>query len=458
MENTLIERNPGKEARRDRWNLTMFIISYVLNNLVSGVLYDTYVNYLQEVSVSIATSFWAFYGYATFISAAVLLLVPKTGYKKLLLFCAVACTSALFCVVYLDWQFMLYATTLLALTGVQLHYIMLAPYVAAYTASAGKNNIDWYTRTYYMGYIGYFLTTYLGGVFVVKMFSLRAGVTYEAAKELTAYIADVSPALKSAYIQGNEDVLVVTGILAALCIVPVLLIREKKEDYASVAAEAEKDHRSLTEKGRDVLAVLFRKDAAIYLGYWTIISFAMGLFTSYYTVFLNRNLHIDKATSSLLVSISYAAIVLFMLFTPMVVKKLGTVGTICFTVIGSVPFMLMIANGDAFGGAMIPAVGFALFMRAGLANLGSPAESALSMSVVPASLRPAYTSLVNFLAGFVSILSGTFTGKILFVTQEGYRTAYYIAAVLYLLAACLLFFGLRKYKRTAEVAGEEAQP
>ena len=62
-----------------------------------------------------------------------------------------------------------------------------------------------------------------------------------------------------------------------------------------------------------------------------------------------------------------------------------------------------------------------------------------------------YTSLVNFLAGFVSILSGTFTGKILFVTQEGYRTAYYIAAVLYLLAACLLFFGLRHYNRTAEV-------
>ena len=118
----------------------------------------------------------------------------------------------------------------------------------------------------------------------------------------------------------------------------------------------------------------------------------------------------------------------------------------------------MIANGNAFGGAMIPAVGFALFMRAGLANLGSPAESALSMSVVPASLRPAYTSLVNFLAGFVSILSGTFTGKILFVTQEGYRTAYYIAAVLYLLAACLLFFGLRKYNRTAEASGEEAQP
>ena len=80
--------------QRETRNLILFIISYILNNLVSGILYDTYVNYLQEVSLSIATSFWAFYGYATFISAALLLLVPKTGYKKLLLFCSGACTAA----------------------------------------------------------------------------------------------------------------------------------------------------------------------------------------------------------------------------------------------------------------------------------------------------------------------------------------------------------------------------
>ena len=93
--------NPTLQQRDNR-NLILFIISYTLNNLVSGVLYDTYVNYLQEVSLPIATSFWSFYGYATFISAAALLLVPKTGYKKLLLFCAVACTAAFFSVLWID--------------------------------------------------------------------------------------------------------------------------------------------------------------------------------------------------------------------------------------------------------------------------------------------------------------------------------------------------------------------
>lgn len=437
---------------REKRNLILFIISYVLNNLVSGILYDTYVNYLQEVSLEIATSFWAFYGYATFISALLLLLVPKTGYKLPLLFCAAACTSALFSVVFLDTAGVLYVTTLLALTGVQLHYIMLAPFVAAYTSHIGNRDIDWYTRTYYMGYVGYFLTTYLGGVFTVKMFSLHAGVTYAAAKELTAYIADVSPVLRAAYLQGNKDVLLITGVLSALCIPPVLLIREERTDYAALRQE---DRKSLRERARDVAAVLFRRDALLYLVYWAIVSFAMGLFTSYYTVFLNRNLHIDRATSSLLVSVSYAAIVVFMLFTPVVVKKLGAVSTICVSMLLSIPFMLLIANGDAFGRAMVPVVGIALFMRAGLANLSSPADSALCMYIAPKPLRPAYTSVVNCLAGIVSIVSGNFTGQILFRDQEGYRTAYYIAAGLYLAATLIVFFGLRKYNHVSK--GEELQ-
>lgn len=84
------------EERRDKRNIVYFIISYVINNLASGVLYDTFVNYLQEAQTSIATSFWAFYGYASFISAALLLLVPKIGYKKLLLFCSLSTACAFF--------------------------------------------------------------------------------------------------------------------------------------------------------------------------------------------------------------------------------------------------------------------------------------------------------------------------------------------------------------------------
>ncbi len=113
------------EERRDKRNIVYFIISYVINNLASGVLYDTFVNYLQEAQTSIATSFWAFYGYATFISAPLLLLVPKIGYKKSYYFLFTFNGMCLFGAVCMDFTWALYIATLLALTGLQLHFIML---------------------------------------------------------------------------------------------------------------------------------------------------------------------------------------------------------------------------------------------------------------------------------------------------------------------------------------------
>ena len=408
--------SPG---RRKIWNITMFIISYALNNLVSGIIYDTYVNYMQEMARSVATSFWAFYGYATFISALMLLLIPKTGYKKLLVFCSASCAAALLSAVFMQTESVFFLTTLLALVGIQLHYIMLAPYVAVFTDQS--NNIDWYTRAYYLGYLGYFLTTYLGGVLTVKMFSLRAGVTYQAAKTLTEHVDTMAPGLREHYLQGNRDVLLLVAVLALVGLIPVLLIREEREDHCIAISEQVPWRQRL----REMRQALLQRDAVIYLIYWVLISFGMGLFTSYYSIFLNRNLHIDRATSSLLVSLSYLAIVLFLLFTPAVVRRFGQIVTLGGVAMLSVPFMLLIANGDRFGQFMVPVVGIALFMRSGLINLSSPVDSALSMELVPRQLRPAFASMINLAAGLASILSGWFTGNVLFVEQEGYRTAYY---------------------------------
>lgn len=429
--------------RRNTWNIVMFIISYSISNLVSGIIYDTYVNYMQEVARSVATSFWAFYGYATFLSALLLLLVPKVGYRCLLLFSVGSCAVALLAAVFLQAEPLFFLTTLLSLVGIQLHYVMLSPYIAAFTDHS--NQIDWYTRTYYAGYLGYFLTTYLGGVLTVKMFSLRAHVSYTTAKALTEHMETLTPALQESYLQGTRHVLLLTALLALLGLLPVLLMREQPEDYRSMETE----HVPWRQRLQEMRHALLHRDALIYLTYWVLISFGMGLFTSYYTIFLNRNLHIDRATSSLLVSLSYLAIVVFLLFTPRVVKRFGQITTLGGVALLSVPFMLLIANGDRFGRFTVPVVGVALFLRSGLINLSSPIDSALSMELVPPALRPAFSSIINLAAGLASILSGWFTGHILFVQQEGYRTAYYIASAIYVVACVLLLTGLRKYNRVS---------
>lgn len=428
------------KTKRSKRNLILFIISYTLSNLISGILYDSYVNYLQEVHSSIAMSFWAFYGYSTFIAAVLLLLVHFLGYKRLLMWCTVSSALAFYAIIFIKWKFIFTVATILALSGVQLHYVILAPFIATYTSSLQKENINWYSRAYYMGYIGYFITTFLGGFLTVKFFSMRAGIGFDAAKNLTKNISEMSASTYAMYMKGSEDVFILTAILATLAIIPIKLIKEEKSDYWKL----EITENNIIDRTRTQFKLFFNKDALVYIAYWSVISFAMGLFTSYYTVYLNRNLHIDRATSSLMVSVSYIAMIIFVFLTPICVKKIGTVGTICITVFASIPFMLLIANGERFGGLMIPVVGAALFMRAGMANLSGPAESSLSMEIIPANQRPAYNSLINTLSGLVSIASGIFTGKFLFVNQSGYTYAYYIAAVLYLIAAMILFIGLRK--------------
>ena len=435
------------QSKRDRWNIWMFILSYAISNLVGGMIYDTYVNYLQEVSRSVATSFWAFYGYATFLSALILTLVPRTGYKKLLLFCAVSSVAALLSVIYLNVSCLFSVTTLLSLVGLQLHYIMLAPYIASYTDSS--NNILWYTRTYYIGYMGYFISMFLGGAMTVKLFSVRLHDSYQSAKLLTEYVDHMTPGVKAAYLQGNKDLLLITAVIAALALIPVSLIQE--ETHSSAAVNPAISRKNLISRVSMALKSMLSRDAMIYLTYWLLISFGMGLIISYFTVFLNRNLHIDKATSSFLVSLSYLAIVLFMLFTPYLVRRLGKIVTLGGVALCSIPFLLIIANGDRFGRFTVPMVGIALFMRSGLMNLGSPADSALAMELAPEELRPAFASVLNCATGLASIASGLFTGKILFVVQEGYRTAYYITACVYAAACILILVGLWKYNRTNQV-------
>lgn len=431
------------QNRRHVWNLCMFTVSFVISNLVSGIIYDVYVNYLQEVGRDVAVSFWSYYGYSAFISAALLLLIPKIGYKSLLMFCAVTCTAAIAAILFFDNTYLYAFTTLLALCGLQLHFAILSPYIAAYTDKSNK--IKWYSKVYYIGYSGYFLTTFLGGMVTVKLFSMRGQILYSQAKKMTEYIEDMAPDMYSAYLQGNKDILLLTGIVSALAIIPVLLIKERREDY-QVTEKAEK--LPAGQKIKLFRKAILNKYTIVYLVYWAMINFGMGLFTSYYTVFLNRNLHIDKATASYLVSFSYLALVLFMIFTPYIVKKIGQVNTLGGVSLLSVPFMLIIANGDKFGKFMIPVVGIALFMRSGLVNLSYPVDSSLSMEIVDKELRPVFATVINAVAGLTSVLSGWFTGNILFVTQEGYRTAYYIAAIIYGIACTLLLIGLRKFNWT----------
>ena len=430
------------KLKKNRWNLIMFIISYTINNIISGIVYDVYINYLQDTSESLAKSFWSYYGYSAFVGAFLLLFISKIGYKKIVIFCSLACSVTLIAAAYFKETYIFYISTLFILTGIQLHFSVLSPYIATYAEF--KEKIKWFSRAFYIGYVGFFLSTYLGGYFVVRLFAKYIGKNFHEAKEITATVLEMDSVTKGLYIDSMGKILMISGIISLLALIPAFLIKEEKEDYSY----QKKEKHKLTEI-KSNLKKLMKKNTVVYLIYWGLTNFGMGLFTSYFTVFLNRVLYIDKATSSLLVSISYGVMVIFMLFTDKCVKKFGQVVTLVGTSLMAIPFMLLIAQGDRFGNNMVWVVGISLFMRAGLMNLSSPIDSSFSMEIVEPELRPIYASIINFIAGIASIVSGYFTGKYLFVNLEGYREAYYIAAGIYGVASLIFILNFMKYNRVS---------
>ena len=146
-------------------------------------------------------------------------------------------------------------------------------------------------------------------------------------------------------------------------------------------------------------------------------------------------------------SVQYFSIVLGMLICPIVEKKIGRISTIGITSLLSVPFMLIIANCDKFGTAMIPILSLSFFMRSGLMNLNMPLsyteiiefvdeDKKSTVSGIQSTFRIGLNSLSNFIAGYIMLIpSFSFMG----LTLDGYRIPYYIAGVLYLIAQIILF-------------------
>ncbi|EPZ54127.1 hypothetical protein H477_4311 [[Clostridium] sordellii ATCC 9714] len=74
--------------------------------------------------------------------------------------------------------------------------------------------------------------------------------------------------------------------------------------------------------------------------------------------------------------------------------------------------------------------------------------NSLPMEFVSKNTRPAYNSLIFVAGGVTSIIAGQFTRLFLFKIPGGYSKAYYITAVIYILAAILLItVYTKKYNR-----------
>lgn len=434
------------EEKRCKHNSIMFIITYAVVGLLGGVILDTLVTFLTSspATVGLAESMAIFLGIGFAGGAICLLVVPKTGYKTILSLGIIASIIGLVAITYVKSVAIIGLITGVLFVGVCLFDAILPPYLSCYTSE--KNQQLVFSTAIWTNITGMALATFMGGTLITKRFASRIGMKFSEAKVLTTNTASFNLIQKQAYTNAHKDVLLMFVAVAVVALIPILFIKQVPSDYQEVKKKKEKFNWNIFKNKYVVLFIL----------YSFLIRVGASLICPYFPIFLGK-LGIDRATISWLVTAQYLAMVVFVAVSPWIVKKIGKVGSLGGLALLSIPFMLLIANGQAFGSGMVLAVGIGLFMRSGLMNASQPVQQSLPMEFVSKELRPAYASVIFVASAAAQFIAGFFAKGILFKFENGYSIAYYVTAVIYIIAAIMLIMIFTKKYNRSKVTDDEVE-
>lgn len=422
--------------KRESFNSIMFIILYCFIGVLNGVLFDVLMTFLQLTSSEIANSFSSFLGIASFIGACLIFLVPRTGYKKLMLVGPIIAAASLLNIIFLNEQYLKGVSVLMLITGLTMFDVILGPFLSSYTNES--NRTLYFTAAFYTNVVGCLLGTLTGGPLIVSFFAKKLNIAFEAGKLLTSKVASLSLVQRNVYIEAHKNVLVFFVLILALSIIPIILIRESKEDYRK--GEQEK-------KGKFSLKAIYSKNALLFLIYLIISRIAVSLIVPYVSIYLGT-LGINRASISYIMTAQYFAIVLIMPFAPYLIKRFGQINMLAWCCLAAVPFMFIIGNGGIPGINVVAVISASLFFRSGLINATSPVFSSLPMELVTKEYRPAYSSILFISQGIAQTITGLFAKNLLFNNSLGYGKAYFIAGALFAAAQFILLMNFRTFNRT----------
>ncbi|WP_297523210.1 MFS transporter [uncultured Clostridium sp.] len=432
--------------KRWNWNCYTFIAGFVFLGIITGVSIDTFVSYLQLKSPEVTAAFSSYLGVAILIGAIIITLIPRFGYKKILLPFPILIIISIIGIMYVKSNILLGILIVLFLSGINVSQYVLAPMLSSYTTL--ENRTKMFSRALYANMAGTAIGSLFDGNLVVYFFSKYLHIGYSVANNLSAHPKLLDESQRLSYLSSYKMVFWIVCVLAVIAFVITLFLREKKEDYQ------ENVTREAKAKAKFNFAMFENKDLIVWLIWTFLIGFGAALICPYFPVFLNEFLHIDRGVISVIIALTYVASVLFMMVTPFVEEKLGSIIALVGCFILTIPLFILIANGQIFGSFIVVGIGVTLFLRSGFANACQPIQQALPMSFVKKSDRAFYNAVITVCSSAGYILGGIFTKTILFTTTSGYRQAYYITAVCYLVANLLvlaLFY--KKYNRYTKGKG-----
>ena len=378
--------------------------------------------------------------------------VHKYGYRNILLVLPpmTAIFMALTCVT--TNQIIIMIAYTISWTAIGVYDLMYPLMWTSYVP--GKIRTKMFSVVMIVNLITQTICTFFGGKAVVWFFSLHQGTSYRDASIASGRLELMHGQVLANYTNAYRILLVITAAVTMLAFILALFIHDVPRDYRSEASE-----ESTTPAQKAAMyKKLLNKRTIMWIVYIAGVQLGARLIAVYVPIYLNNYLHIPRDVSSTINTFVQAAMLIGYFFAPFLEKKMGAIVSVAAGTITCVTVMLLLANGRHLGSGMFlfVIVGILLFLRTGLANATMPIQQEVQMVTVDKDLRPAFTGVVQIAFAVVGIIDGLFTEFYLFNTQDGYANAYYIAAVIYIIASVLLLvFFAKKYNRILESSHEQ---
>lgn len=439
------EREAIKNWRpRYKKNVVIYLWIYAILGAVTGITNDAALSYYKIVAPHLISGLNIFNAATAILMSLLIATVHKWGYRKILLILPpmTAIFMALTC--FTSNQLVIMIAYTISWTAIGVYDLMYPLMWTSYVPS--KIRTKMFSLVMIVNLITQTICTYLGGVAIVWFFSLIRHISYGSASLLSATPEKMVGQTLTDYTNSYRILLLITAAVTMLAFVLALFIKDEPRDYRSETSKSAANRPRRWAMYKKLLT----KKTLMWIVYIAGVQLGARLIAVYVPIYLNNYLHIPRDVTSIINTFVQAAMLIGYIFAPFLEKKLGAIVSVAAGTLTCVPVMLLLANGRHLGSGIVlfVTVGILLFLRTGLANATMPIQQEVQMVIVDKDLRPAFTGVVQIAYAIVGIIDGLFTEFYLFNTPNGYANAYYIAAVIYVLAsALLLVFFAKKYNR-----------
>ena len=429
---------------RYKHNVIIYLWIYGILGAVTGITNDAALSYYKIVAPHLISGLNIFNAATAILMSIMIATVHKWGYRKILLILPpmTAIFMALTCVT--TNQFIIMIAYTISWTAIGVYDLMYPLMWTSYVP--GKIRTEMFSIVMIVNLITQTICTFLGGKAIVWFFGMIRGISYRDASLLSAKPELMTGQTLVDYTNSYRILLLITAAVTMIAFILALFIHDVPSDYRSETTETKQSKANKMAMYKKLLS----KKTVMWIAYIAGIQLGARLVAVYVPIYLNNYLHIPRDVTSTINTFVQAAMLIGYVFAPFLEKKLGAIVSVAAGTLTCVPVMLLLANGRRLGSGSVlfVIVGILLFLRTGLANATMPIQQEVQMVIVDKDLRPAFTGVVQVAYAVVGVIDGLFTEFYLFNTPNGYANAYYIAAVIYVIASVLLLvFFAKKYNR-----------